>query len=81
MRLIVIGGQAAGMSATARAHRQVTLAGRERIHYDHLVVAAALTRQRRLEEFEQLDLAYAPPFAPRWDPRLIAAQQLVKLLH
>jgi hypothetical protein len=28
-----------------------------------------------------LDLAYAPPFSTVWDPLLIAAQQLVKLLH
>jgi len=27
-----------------------------------------------------LDLAYAPPFAPVWDPLLIAAQQLQKQL-
>ncbi len=45
------------------------------------VVAAALTRQMRLEEFEQLDLAYTPPCAPLWDPLLIAAQQLTRLLH
>jgi hypothetical protein len=34
----------------------------------------------RLEEFEQLDLAYAPPFAPVWDPLLIAGHELGKLL-
>jgi hypothetical protein len=33
-----------------------------------------------VEEFEQLDLAYSPPFAPVWDPLLIAAQQLRKQL-
>jgi NADPH-dependent 2,4-dienoyl-CoA reductase/sulfur reductase-like enzyme len=42
------------------------------------VIAAALTAKMRLDEFEQLDLAYAPPFAPAWDPLLIAAQQLLK---
>lgn len=45
------------------------------------VIAAALSTGMRVDEFEQLDLAYAPPFAPAWDPVLIAAQQLVKLLH
>ncbi len=40
------------------------------------VVAAALHARARLEDFEQLDLAYAPPFAPVWDPLLLAAQQL-----
>ena len=33
-----------------------------------------------LAEFEQLDLAYSPPFATVWDPLLIAAQQLMKEL-
>ncbi|MBK5293666.1 MAG: FAD-dependent oxidoreductase [Acidobacteriia bacterium] len=42
------------------------------------VVAAALQTRMRLDDFLQLDLAYAPPFAPVWDPLLIAAQQLQK---
>jgi len=44
------------------------------------VIAAALQARLRVEEFEQLDLAYSPPFATVWDPLLIAAQQLVKEL-
>jgi NADPH-dependent 2,4-dienoyl-CoA reductase/sulfur reductase-like enzyme len=44
------------------------------------VLAAALTGSLRVEEFAQLDLAYTPPYAPVWDPLLIAAQQLAKLL-
>jgi len=44
------------------------------------VVATALQTQMRLDDFLQLDLAYAPPFAPVWDPLLIAAQQLQKQL-
>jgi NADPH-dependent 2,4-dienoyl-CoA reductase/sulfur reductase-like enzyme len=44
------------------------------------VIAAALYSRLRVDEFEQLDLAYAPPFAPTWDPLLIAAQQLIKEL-
>lgn len=40
------------------------------------VVAAALHAGMKLDDFEQLDLAYAPPFAPVWDPLLVAAQQL-----
>lgn len=43
------------------------------------VIAAAVTSRMRLEEFEQLDLAYAPPFATVTDPLLIAARQLRKL--
>lgn len=40
------------------------------------VIATALHARMTLDEFEQLDLAYAPPFAPVWDPLLVAAQQL-----
>ena len=34
----------------------------------------------KVDDFESLDLAYSPPFAPVWDPLLIAAQQLIKEL-
>lgn len=44
------------------------------------VVAAALQSGMKVEQFEQLDLAYSPPYATVWDPLLIAAQQLKKLL-
>ena len=44
------------------------------------VIASALAQRMRVDEFAQLDLAYSPPFAPVWDPLLIAAQQLLKLL-
>lgn len=44
------------------------------------VVATAVTQRMLVEDFAQLDLAYAPPFAPVWDPLLIAAQQLLHLL-
>jgi NADPH-dependent 2,4-dienoyl-CoA reductase/sulfur reductase-like enzyme len=44
------------------------------------VIATALTSRLNIEQFESLDLAYAPPFAPVWDPLLVAAQNLKKLL-
>lgn len=44
------------------------------------VIATALHNRMRVEELEQLDLAYAPPFATVWDPVLIAAQQLSKMV-
>ena len=44
------------------------------------VIAAALHNRMRVDDFEQLDLAYSPPFSPVWDPLLIAAQQLKKEL-
>jgi NADPH-dependent 2,4-dienoyl-CoA reductase/sulfur reductase-like enzyme len=40
------------------------------------VVATALQARLRIDEFEQLDLSYSPPFSSVWDPLLIAAQQL-----
>src|SRR5262249_1545850 len=44
------------------------------------VIATALQSRLRVEDFEQLDLSYSPPFATVWDPLLIAAQQLMKAL-
>ncbi|WP_022799210.1 FAD-dependent oxidoreductase [Thermus islandicus] len=38
-------------------------------------LAALLHRGSTLEDLLGLDLAYAPPFSPVWDPLLIAAQQ------
>ena len=37
------------------------------------VVAAALKSAWTLRDISNLDLAYAPPFAPVWDPVLVAA--------
>ncbi|BDG17315.1 MULTISPECIES: FAD-dependent oxidoreductase [Thermus] len=39
------------------------------------VLAALLHRRGTLEDLLALDLAYAPPYSPVWDPLLIAAQQ------
>jgi len=44
------------------------------------VIATAITRGMKVDEFAMLDLAYSPPYAPVWDPLLVAAQQLEKLL-
>lgn len=40
------------------------------------VLAVALNQGMTLEEISRLDLAYAPPFSPVWDPLLIAANLL-----
>ncbi len=45
------------------------------------VIATALHARLSVEQLSQLDLAYSPPFAPVWDPLLVAARQLLKLLH
>jgi len=44
------------------------------------IIAAAVTGRMRLEDFEYLDLPYAPPYAQVQDPLLIAARQLSKLI-
>jgi len=44
------------------------------------VIASALQNRLLVEDFERLDLAYAPPFSTVWDPLLIAAQQLAHKL-
>lgn len=43
------------------------------------VMAAALHAGMNAEDLYHLDLAYAPPFAPAWDPILIAANRARKL--
>ena len=37
------------------------------------VLATAIHAKMRIEDIQNLDLSYAPPFAPVWDPILIAA--------
>jgi CoA-dependent NAD(P)H sulfur oxidoreductase len=39
------------------------------------VIAALLHRGGTVEDLSRLDLAYAPPFSPVWDPLLMAANQ------
>lgn len=40
------------------------------------VLAAAIWNEMTADELSQLDLGYAPPFSPVWDPVLIAARQV-----
>jgi len=42
------------------------------------VLAAALHAGFTLDEMVSLDLSYAPPYAPVWDPVIIAARQALK---
>jgi len=44
------------------------------------VAATALAAAMTLDQFLDLDLAYAPPYAPVWDPLLVAGQQLMRVL-
>jgi NADPH-dependent 2,4-dienoyl-CoA reductase/sulfur reductase-like enzyme len=43
-------------------------------------LSAALYNEMSVNEMRQLDFSYAPPFAPVWDPVLIAINQLAKKL-
>lgn len=54
------------------------LAGREGAALRANVIAAALASHMTVTDLQGLDLVYAPPFAPVWDPVLVAANQLVK---
>jgi NADPH-dependent 2,4-dienoyl-CoA reductase/sulfur reductase-like enzyme len=42
------------------------------------VLAAALHNQMTVDELRRLDLSYAPPYAPVWDPILVAANVTAK---
>lgn len=42
------------------------------------VLACALFNRLTVDEAARLDLAYAPPFAPAWDPVLVACNQATK---
>ncbi len=61
----LLGGQIVGMEGAAK-----------RID----ILATALTARMTVEELVDLDLSYAPPFSPVWDPVQTAARQLVKKL-
>ena len=45
------------------------------------VLATGLYKSMTVNEIAELDLSYAPPFSPVWDPVLIAANQAVKLVR
>ncbi|MEV4644350.1 FAD-dependent oxidoreductase [Saccharopolyspora sp. NPDC049357] len=45
------------------------------------VIATALHSGMDVEQFTGLDLGYAPPFAPVWDPLLVAGNQLLHTLN
>jgi NADPH-dependent 2,4-dienoyl-CoA reductase/sulfur reductase-like enzyme len=45
------------------------------------VIATALWNEMRVDEVLNLDLSYAPPFSPVWDPVLIAARKAARLVE
>lgn len=56
------------------------MVGREGAALRINAAAVALHAEMTVEQFSQSDLAYAPPFGPTWDPLLVAANQLLKVL-
>ncbi|MFF4956280.1 FAD-dependent oxidoreductase [Streptomyces sp. NPDC001222] len=53
----------------------VQIVGREGAAKRVDIAAVALTAQLTVEEMTALDLGYAPPFSPVWDPVLVAARK------
>jgi NADPH-dependent 2,4-dienoyl-CoA reductase/sulfur reductase-like enzyme len=53
-----------------------TIVGSDRAAIRIDTVATALAGEMTVSEVERLDLAYAPPFSPVWDPVLTAAKVL-----
>ncbi|MBI1748233.1 MAG: FAD-dependent oxidoreductase [Acidobacteria bacterium] len=45
------------------------------------VIATILTNHMRIDEAAQLDLSYTPPFAPLWDPILVAMHAGLRALE
>jgi len=58
----------------------VQMVGTEGVAHRINAPTAGLYKQMTVEEYSHLDLAYAPPFGPVWDPTLTAANQLIKEL-
>lgn len=44
-------------------------------------LAVGVWNQMTVADFEQLDLGYAPPFSPVWDPTLVAARMAERARH
>ncbi len=56
------------------------MVGKEGAAHRINAIAVALHTGMTVEAFSQIDLSYAPPFGPTWDPLLTAANQLLKTM-
>lgn len=74
IRVFLVGDRKSGRLLGGAVAGQFGVAGRVN------VIATALRGRLTVEEFYGTDLAYAPPFAPVWDPLLVAARELSKKL-
>ncbi|WP_405829498.1 FAD-dependent oxidoreductase [Streptomyces sp. NBC_01176] len=74
---------AASMTVKMLAERRtgrllgVQIVGREGAAKRVDIAAVALTARMTVEQMTALDLGYAPPFSPVWDPILVAARKAV----
>ncbi|MEU8934970.1 FAD-dependent oxidoreductase [Streptomyces sp. NPDC048409] len=74
---------ASGMTVKMLAERRtgrllgVQIVGREGAGKRVDIAAVALTANMTVEQMTALDLGYAPPFSPVWDPVLVAARKAV----
>ncbi|MEV0032006.1 FAD-dependent oxidoreductase [Nocardia sp. NPDC050793] len=74
---------AASMTVKMLAERRtgrllgVQIVGREGAGKRVDIAAVALTARMTVEEMTALDLGYAPPYSPVWDPVLVAARKAV----
>jgi NADPH-dependent 2,4-dienoyl-CoA reductase/sulfur reductase-like enzyme len=57
------------------------IVGREEAAKRIDALAVALWNRMTVEEMTAMDLSYAPPFAPVWDPVLIAARKATDAVH
>ena len=57
------------------------IVGREEAAKRIDALAIALWNRMTVEEMTTLDLSYAPPFSPVWDPVLIAARKATDAVH
>ncbi|NJD77498.1 MAG: hypothetical protein FIB08_10455 [Candidatus Methanoperedens sp.] len=56
-------------------------AGKEGVSKRIYIIATAITAGMSIGELTSLDLSYAPPFAPVWDPVLVAANDFKKKME
>lgn len=59
----------------------VQIVGREGAGKRVDVAAVALTARMTVEQMTSLDLGYAPPFSPVWDPVLVAARKATRAVR
>lgn len=57
------------------------IVGREEAGKRIDALAIAIWNRMPVEEMTALDLSYAPPFSPVWDPVLIAARKATEAVH